>query len=201
MQRRHKDPLTNRYHCNSCEESFISAQVRNHHEKVYCKMSELTESASKKNTARLDKLTTKLIEDYKTLKEEGVNADHISSLLKRSVEPIDVPAVRARLEKLISNDHSQIQLVRDTVRVKMNEPRIYDKRPDIIGDTEEDEIKYLNGLKDYTKIQEALKKYRVACMVLESNSIRFSPLTEYRQKVLEIMNDFMPKIERSASDF
>jgi hypothetical protein len=154
MKRRHCDPLTQQYNCASCGKNFNTSKIRNHHEQFICQMSKRragspSENSSGKKPRRIVELTTKLVDDYKTLKAENLADATIKVLLKRNIDEVDINSLRAQIENLNQRDHDRIKELSEKISTAMREPWTLNPRPQ--ADTEEDELKLLNALTDLKK--------------------------------------------------
>jgi len=168
-------------------------------------MSASKEGSAKKDPKRIETLAQKLITDYIDYEKEGHPENVIKFSINKNIAPIDSEPLRAHLQGLIARDADQITQYQTSIRASMNEPWIFNQRteevgPHVIGATEEDELKMLNKVTDYAKIQDLLKKHRVACMILEKNSIRHNPKNIVRDKILALANESLPQLNREDSD-
>lgn len=196
-----KDPITKHYHCTQCFKGFSSSANRRRHHLKFCKMSGKKASPSADRTPT--GLLKKMIEDYSAMKKEGLTEDQIKSVICRSIDMIQVNSIRAVIEKQMQEDSEKLQLLSEAVKRNLKEAWAYKERIAVPADEpyEEAEIRALNSINQYDKIEDLLAKHRTACSVLERNAIRLCPYTEHRLKVYEILNSMMPtQIKRTPSD-
>lgn len=145
----------------------------------------------------------KIIEDYASYKKDGFTEEQIKNLISRSIEFVQVTLVRAQIEKEMKEDSEKIQALSDAVKRNIKDPWALETRITITDDDgyEMDEIRALDAVTNFAKIEKLLAKHRTCCALLERHAIRLSPYTEHRQKVYEILNNMMPtELRRIPSD-